>query len=181
MVDVDQLSSHCGRFDSPACSCRNTPNYVLRSAHLPPVAEGLLCGWRRLDSRVVCDIPKFSFQHSHHGDWSCEHRTHEYRPHNTGELTRLELDLYIFNQHNYVLFQCIRKYEFGAGEKELFGAEMMRLGRKYVKAMNSVERRILLHRSLYYHIFNLASDFELAVDGIVKLWVNCMLWPYSDE
>ena len=57
---------------------------------------------------------------------------------------------------------------FGEGEEERFGAEMLRLGRKYVKAMNAVERQIL-HMTLKYHFVSVAEGFEFAVDGIVKL------------
>ena len=71
----------------------------------------------------------------------------------------------------HTLFQPERvdpRYVFGEGEKEQFGAEMMRLGRKYVKAVSFLERRIL-HRSLYYHYFEGMTAFKLAVDAILIL------------
>ena len=56
----------------------------------------------------------------------------------------------------------------GGGEKERFGAEMLRLGQKYAKPMDTLERRALRH-SLYYHFFQRDWNFEVAVDDIVRL------------
>ena len=59
-----------------------------------------------------------------------------------------------------------RRNGFGEGEEKQFGDEMLRLGRKYVKAMNAVERQIL-HHTLYYYYLVIASEFEHALNQIV--------------
>ena len=65
-------------------------------------------------------------------------------------------------------FQRDHRYVFGEGEKNRFEEELLRLGRKYVKAMNVVERQILLH-SLKDHYMTIAMGVDLAVNYIVKV------------
>ena len=57
---------------------------------------------------------------------------------------------------------------FGEGEKEQFGAEIMRLGRKNVNAMCAVERQILYHSLCYQYCGDFEGGFELTVDEILK-------------
>ena len=55
-----------------------------------------------------------------------------------------------------------------------FAAEMLRLGRKYAKAMNAVERRILDHHSRYFCLER-NHDHQLEINPELEQNVNEIL------